>query len=60
MNNLTSYLSIILLFVGCVLYPIWWSQGYLDTLYLKIAVAVACYGGLTANVIYLIKNNRRR
>jgi hypothetical protein len=58
-NNITSILSIILLLVGCILYPFWWINGYLDTTYLKVSVAVACYGGLAANIVYLIKNNKK-
>ena len=58
MRHLTSYLSIFLLLIGCVLYPIWWIQGYLDTTYLKIAVAISCYGGLIANIMYLIRNRK--
>ncbi len=62
MNNLTSIASIILLSVGCILYPSWWREGYLETAYLKISVAIACYGGLIANIVYLVmdwknKNN---
>ncbi len=58
-NNITSIISIILLLVGCILYPFWWIEGYLDTIYLKVSVAVACYGGLSANIVYLIKNNKK-
>ena len=44
----------------CVLYPGWVKDGYLDTWYLKIAVGVAAYGGLIANVVWLYKDIRRR
>ena len=45
--------SIVLLLMFCVLYPGWVKDGYLDTWYLKIAVGVAAYGGLIANVVWL-------
>jgi len=53
MKNITTYISLILLIVCSFLYPFWWKDGYLDTLYLKISVAVAVYGGLIANIVYL-------
>jgi len=59
MNKITSYLSIVLLGTAAVLYPSWWKDGYLETLYLKIAVAVAVYGGLVANIAYLIINKKK-
>ena len=55
MNKLTTFLAIAILGTGCVLYPIWWRDGYLDSAYLKISVAIACYGGLIANIVYLFK-----
>jgi len=58
MNKLTSYFAIALLGIGCVLYPFWWMDGYLDNAYLKISVAIACYGGLIANIAYLIKSKK--
>jgi hypothetical protein len=56
MKNLTNYLAIILLGIGCILYPMWLDQGYLDTDYAKIAVALVCYGGVFANIVYIIRN----
>lgn len=52
--------SIVLLLAFCILYPSWVKDGYLDTLYLKIAVAIAAYGGLIANVVWLYKDVKRR
>ena len=40
--------------IGCICYPIWWKRGYLDTPYAKIATFIAAYGGLLANVIWII------
>ena len=39
--------------VACFLYPKWIREGYLDTPYLKIAVFVAAFGGLIANLWWL-------
>lgn len=39
--------------VGCLLYPKWIREGYLNTPYLKIAVFVAAFGGLIANLWWL-------
>ncbi len=39
--------------VGCILYPSWLKNGYLDNLYLKIAVFVACYGAFIANLLWI-------
>lgn len=52
--------SIVLLLMFCVLYPGWVKDGYLDTWYLKIAVGVAAYGGLIANIVWLYKDIKRR
>ena len=52
--------SIVLLLVFCILYPSWVKDGYLDTWYLKIAVGIAAYGGLVANVVWLYKDVKRR
>ena len=52
--------SIVLLLVFCILYPSWVKDGYLDTWYLKIAVAIAAYGGLIANVVWIYKDVKRR
>lgn len=52
--------SILLMLTFCVLYPGWVKDEYLDTLYLKIAVAIVAYGGLIANVVWLYKDVKRR
>ena len=52
--------SILLMLTFCILYPSWVKDGYLDTLYLKIAVAIVAYGGLIANVVWLYKDVKRR
>lgn len=41
---------IILLGTGCILYPYWWTEGYLDNWYAKIGTFIACYPGLALNV----------
>jgi hypothetical protein len=40
--------------IGCICYPIWWKRGYLDTPYAKIATFIAAYGGLLANILWII------
>jgi hypothetical protein len=60
MNNITNYLAMALCLVAGVLYPSWWVDGYLETWYLKIGVAVAVYGGLAANIVYLIKDRKNK
>tara|TARA_Y100001972_G_scaffold62009_1_gene75988 strand:- start:782 stop:997 length:216 start_codon:yes stop_codon:yes gene_type:complete len=52
--------SIVLLLAFSILYPGWVKDGYLDTWYLKIAVAIAAYGGLIANVVWIYKDVKRR
>jgi hypothetical protein len=52
--------SITLMLFFCVKYPSWFSNGYLDTIYLKVAVAVAAYGGLLGNIVWLYKDIKRR
>jgi hypothetical protein len=59
MNKITSFLSIALLGTCCVLYPYWWKEGYLEDWYLKISVAVAAYGGLIANIVWLKQNGKK-
>ena len=52
--------SILLLLAFCILYPSWVRDGYLDTWYLKIAVAIAAYGGLIGNVVWVYQDVKRR
>lgn len=40
--------------LACICYPIWWKRGYLDTPYAKIATFIAAYGGLFANILWII------
>ena len=40
--------------LACICYPIWWNRGYLDTPYAKIATFIAAYGGLFANILWII------
>ena len=40
--------------LACICYPIWWKRGYLDTPYAKIATFIAAYGGLFANILWVI------
>jgi hypothetical protein len=58
MYKISSYISILILLIGCILYPLWLTSGVLENWYLKISVAVACYGGLIANIIFLIKHKK--
>jgi len=53
-------IQILFMLVMCILYPFWWSNGYLDTMYLKIATGIASYGGFIASLIWYLqyrKNN---
>jgi len=40
--------------LACICYPIWWKRGYLNTPYAKIATFIAAYGGLFANILWII------
>ena len=40
--------------LACICYPIWWKRGYLDSRYAKIATFIAAYGGLFANILWII------
>ena len=40
--------------LACICYPIWWKRGYLDTPYAKILTFIAAYGGLFANILWII------
>lgn len=60
-KHITSILAMLLLGVGCILYPFWLSNGLLDSWYLIITLAIAVYGGFIANLIWyikFIKNNK--
>ena len=46
--------QIIFMLIMCILYPVWLSKGYLDTTYLKIAVAIACYGGFLGSLFWYL------
>lgn len=56
-----DWIPITLLSISSVLYPIWWMEGTLDgdnifeEIYLKVGVAIASYGGLIANIIWMIR-----
>lgn len=39
---------------ACICYPFWWKRGYLDTRFVKIAAFIAAYGGLFANILWII------
>ena len=58
---LVDWIPILLLTSSSILYPIWWINGNLDgdniyeEIYLKVGVAVTSYGGLIANIIWLIR-----
>ena len=61
MRNITNYLSILLLSAGAILYPSWIKDGYLsiEEPYPLFGSAVAIYGGLIANIVYLLKNRKK-
>lgn len=40
--------------LACICYPIWSKKGYLNTPYAKIATFIAAYGGLFANILWII------
>ena len=40
--------------LACICYPIWWKRDYLDTPYAKVATFIAAYGGLFANILWII------
>lgn len=40
--------------LACICYPIWLKRGYLDTPYAKIVTFIAAYGGLFANILWII------
>jgi hypothetical protein len=52
MNHFIHLFQIIFSLITCCLYPLWYMNGYLDTLYLKIAVFIACYGSFIGGVIW--------
>lgn len=60
-THLSSWVSILLLVVCSLLYPLWVMEGYLDDWYLKISVFIASYGGLIASIVWyykFLKNNK--
>ena len=57
-DYLVSQVNVMLFF--CVKYPGWVIDGYLDTMYLKIAVFVAAYGGLIATIVWLYKDIKNK
>lgn len=60
LGRIVDILTILLTLSFSVLYPFWLANGYLDTMYLKIAVAIAAYGGFIGNVVWLYKDIKRR
>lgn len=57
-DNLTSWISILFLGTAAVLWPFWLKNGYLYEWYPLIGSFVAIYGGLIANIVWLIKNKK--
>ncbi len=55
---LTSWVSILFLGTAAVLWPFWLKNGYLEDWYPLIGSFVAIYGGLIANIVWLIKNKK--
>lgn len=58
MKNFTNWISITLLGVAAVLWPFWLAKGYFDELYPLIGSFVGIYGGLIANIIFLVRQNK--
>lgn len=61
-NVITSFIAILILSIGAVLYPYWLIKGILDNWYLIIMLPVAIYGGLIANIVWLVdflKRNKK-
>jgi hypothetical protein len=58
MKNLTNWFSIIFLGTAAVIWPFWLVNGYLEDWYPLIGSFVAIYGGLIANIVYLIKTKK--
>jgi hypothetical protein len=56
MKVITNYISISFLLACAVFWPFWLNNGYLDEWYPRIGSFIAIYGGLVANIIYVIKN----
>lgn len=57
-DSFTSWISIALLGTAAVLWPFWLKDGYLEDWYPRIGSFVAVYGGLIANIVWLIKNKK--
>jgi hypothetical protein len=62
MDRITSYLAIAFLMIGVIYYPFLIKNGYLtlDEPYPLIGSFIAIFGGITANIIYLIKNKKNK
>jgi purine-cytosine permease-like protein len=58
-KNLTNWLAIAFLGTASVLWPFWLVNGYFDEWYPLIGSFIAIYGGLTANIIFVIKNKKK-
>lgn len=62
MKNLAKHafhlLPVIGLGICMFLYPNWWIEGYLDTLYVKIGAGISVYGGFIASLIWYIQNRK--
>jgi len=58
LNLISSILAIILLGTAAVLWPMWLRDGYLEDWYPRIGSFIAIYGGLVANIIWIIKNKK--
>jgi hypothetical protein len=58
MTHITSIIALIILGIGCILWPKWLINGQLDSWYLKIATFIAAYGGFIANLIWYIQHVR--
>jgi hypothetical protein len=59
-QHATSVFAILLLLLGAILYPYWLCNGILDNWYVILALPIAVYGGLIANIIWYYKFLKRK
>ena len=58
MKNIKHIAPIIMMGFLCVMYPIWWISGSLDSIALKVAVFIPCYGGFLAHLVWYLQNRK--
>ena len=47
--------QVVLCLFFCIKWPSWLVEGYLDSMYLKVATFLAAYGGFVGSLIWYIK-----